>query len=1153
MSDPRLAQRQAADPKASIFVTANAGSGKTTTLVDRVARLLLGGTQPEAILCVTYTKAAAAEMQRRLFQRLGDWSVMQDEDLRRQLAALQGMEEDDFTPAQLSAARALFARALETPGGLKIQTIHAFCEKLLKRFPLEAGVSPGFKVMDDRDADEIAGEARERVAELVRLGPSVLADAYARLSVALAFDDFQAMFTAFETHRAAIADYLERCGGRAEADVWRRCDFDHPTTEAKVEAEAMAGIDLGLWRAAAGVLLDSGGKTDAACAEKLKSAATSEAFADALAVMFTENGAGTPAAWVGKSSGLKSREDLRQALLADQDHLGRLRERRCAARIAEDTVHALILAQAYVTAYAEAKRRRSALDFADLILKTCELLTRRVDAAWVLYKLDGGIDHILVDEAQDTAPEQWAILRALTSEFFAGEGAAAFRPGLERTLFIVGDEKQSIYSFQGADPERLRVETREYHAQIEAVGRIAVHVPLITSFRSTPQVLGFVDAVFADREAWRGVPPPSGEAVVRHLADRINDTGCVDLWPLEREDPSEEREAWDEPLDLEGAHSANRRLAEKIAEEIKALVQRGDAVREKSVWRGAHYGDVLILVRRRRALFEEILRALKRRGVPVAGADRLSLSAHIAFDDLMALARFVQYEDDDLTLAALLKAPFLGVSEDDLFHLAHGRKGSLWRALQARADERPLWGQAVDFLRRCRTEGRARRPFDFFSRLFGWTDRQGRSVRARILTRLGAEAEEVLHEFLAQVLAAERAGIADLERLIQAFASLDITVKREMEGARGEVRVMTVHGAKGLEAPIVFLPETTLKRTARGSALLRTADGGFLWAPTKKADCEASRAAREARELKDEHEAQRLFYVALTRARDRLVLAGRINARDKIENVGGWYAAAEAAFGRPEIAAQVRTLENDVRRFGPDPASATPHAASSVPKPVPPAWIVERPAPETAQRFVSPSRLGDEEPDFGPAPSPLAEAQGLGRWRRGDLIHRLLQLLPDIAPAEREAAAHRLLARERDLTESQRAEMAAAALGVLNDARFTAVFGPGSRAEVAVAGLAPGAGPISIPISGRVDRLLVEAGRALVVDFKTNRPAPARIEDADPAYIRQMAVYVAVLRTLFPDRPVEAALVWTDGPRLMPIPENLTAEALSGLARSVDT
>jgi ATP-dependent helicase/nuclease subunit A len=1150
-TDPRWAQRQAADPKASIFVTANAGSGKTTTLVDRVARLLLGGAQPEAILCVTYTKAAAAEMQRRLFQRLGDWSVMADEDLRRQLGLLQGVDEGAFSRAELSTARALFARALETPGGLKIQTIHAFCEKLLKRFPLEAGVSPGFKVMDDRDAAEIAGEARETMAGWVQAGPSVLADAYARLSVALAFDDFQGMFVAFETRRAAIADYLERCGGEAAADVWARCGFDAPTSEAEIEAEALACVDFSLWRAAAEALNATTGANDVKCAAKLLMAASSGDFGHALEALFTEAGEGTPATIFAKTKAFAANEALRQALLADQEALEAARERRCAARVAEDTVHALILAQAYVRAYAEAKRMRGALDFADLILKTCELLTRRADAAWVLYKLDGGIDHILVDEAQDTAPEQWAILRALTSEFFAGDGAGSWRLDLERTLFIVGDEKQSIYSFQGADPDRLRVETATYHSSIQAIGKRSAHVPLIASFRSTPEVLGFVDAVFADRAAWAGVPAPSGESVVRHLAMRTGDPGCVDLWPLEREEAGEERGAWDEPLDIEGPRNANRRLAEKIAAEIEALVARGDRVfdKDRRVWRPAHHGDVLILVRRRRALFEEILRALKRRGVPVAGADRLSLSAHIAFDDLMALARFVQFEDDDLTLAALLKAPFLGLSDDDLFRLAHGRKGSLWRTMQARSDESPAWSEACAFLTRCRAEGRARRPFDFFSRLLGWTDGQGRSVRARILTRLGSEAEDVLHEFLAQVLAAERAGIADLERLIQDFASLDITVKREMEGARGEVRVMTVHGAKGLEAPVVFLPETTLKRTARGSPLLMTEDGGFLWAPTKKADCDASQEARQARELRDEHEAQRLFYVALTRARDRLILAGRINARDKIENVGGWYAAAQAAFAAPGIAEGVRELDGGARRFGPDPATGAPHVHADFAEQAIPPWFAARPAPEAAVRFASPSRLGDEEPDFGPAPSPLAQAQGLGRYRRGDLIHRLLQLLPDIAPGEREAAARRLLARERDLTDAQRAEMAGAALAVLNDGQFAAVFGPGSRAEVAVAGLAPRVGPIS----GRVDRLLVEESRVLVVDFKTNRPAPARIQDADPAYIAQMAVYVAVLKTIFPDRPVEAALVWTDGPRLMAVPENLTVEALSGLVRSVDT
>jgi ATP-dependent helicase/nuclease subunit A len=1150
-SGPDL-QIRASSPGQSVFVTANAGSGKTSTLVARVARLLLADAPPETILCVTYTKAAAAEMQRRLFDTLGKWSILEDSELRLELTRLEGEGSARWDAAFLSKARALFARALETPGGLKIQTIHAFCEKLLKRFPLEADVSPGFKVMDDADAAEIAHEARGQVAELALAGPGLLADAYARLSIALAFDDFQSMFAAFETRRAAIDAYIARCGGQVEQDVWRACGFVEPTAVAEILEEA--AIDADLWRAAAAVL-EAGTATDGKCALKLRAAAASGDFGEALAALFTENGAGTPATWTAKTKALSLREDLRAALLADQDRLEEARERVRAARVAEDTVHALILAHAYVAAYAAAKRASGALDFADLILKTCELLTVRADAAWVLYKLDGGIDHILVDEAQDTAPEQWAIIRALTSEFFAGAGAIRLRADLERTLFIVGDEKQSIYSFQGADPERLRIETAQYHEAIQAVGRPSESVPLIASWRSTPQVLGFVDAVFADPASWQGVPPPSGEAVLRHLAMREGDAGCVDLWPLEREEPGRERDAWDRPLDEEASTSANRRLAEKIAAEIQALIARGDAVFDKDtrLWRGAHAGDVLILVRRRRALFEEILRALKRRGVPVAGADRLSLSAHIAFDDLMALARFLQYSDDDLTLAALLKAPFLGLDDDSLFKLAYGRgKTSLWQVLSARAAQRPDWAAALAFLIRCREEAKARRPFDFFSRLLGFTDDEGRSVRARILTRLGAEAEDVLDEFLAQVLAAERAGVSDLERLIAAFAGLDITVKREMEGARGEVRVMTVHGSKGLEAPIVFLPETTVKRGARGSPLLPTEDGGFLWASSSKQDCAASKAARDRRAQKEEHEAQRLYYVALTRARDRLVLCGRINARDKLETVGGWYGAAEAAFASEALADQVRTLDGGARRFGPDPERRTPHAPNTAAASTLPAWATARAAPEAALRYASPSRLGDEDADAGLAPSPLAEAGGLGRYRRGDLIHRLLQLLPDLAPAERWVAAARLLSRERDLTEAQRAEMAQAALGVLNDPQFAAVFGPGSRAEIAVAGMAPGLGSVGA-ISGRVDRLLVEGDRVLVVDFKTNRPAPARIEDADPAYIRQMAVYVAVLKSIFPDRRVEAALVWTDGPRLMPVPENLTAETLARLAASVDT
>ncbi|MDP1630517.1 MAG: double-strand break repair helicase AddA [Caulobacter sp.] len=1153
MSLHDLNQRRAADPSLNAFVTANAGSGKTKTLIDRVARLLLRGVPPAAILCVTYTKAAAAEMQRRLFEVLGDWSVMEDDALGRRLDDLEGEGAGLRDALALSRARALFAKALETPGGLKIQTIHAFCERLLRRFPLEAAVSPGFTVMDDSASALIAAEARAVVAHHALDTDGAVADAYARLAVALDHDSFQAMFATFEHRRDAIAAYVARCGGfeGVQADVWDVCGFEAATSAETIEAAAVAGINPRLYREASEVLA-GGGKTDVARAGDLVSVSD---FADALAILFTAKGEGTPATWVAKAAVLRTREDLRMALLTEQERLETARQQLRAARQAEITNQVLALASAYAEAYSRAKQDRGALDFADLILRAKDLVAERPDAAWVLYKLDGGIDHILVDEAQDTAPEQWEIVRHLTGEFWSGagqRGAAA-----ERTLFVVGDEKQSIYSFQGADPQRLLGETRRYIDQILAAEGEAAGVPLTVSYRSTPQILTFVDALFVASDTRRGVPPPSGEDVVSHQAHRDH-PGCVDLWPLDREETSEEREAWDAPLDEEAETSANRRLARRIAGEIEALVTRGDAVFDKALkgqdgkagaWRPAGYGDVLILVRRRRVLFEEIIRELKRRGVPVAGADRLTLSAHIAFDDMMALARFVLFPNDDLTLAGLLKSPFCGLTDEDVYALARERRpDTLWTALQRRAGEQAAWSPVLDFLRTALALSRQHTPFGFFGRILGLTGPGGRSMRAEMLTRLGDEAGEVLDEFLARTLAAEAQGVRDLETLAAAFVGLNISVKREMDAAAGQVRVMTSHGAKGLEAPIVFLPETTVNRTARGSPLLETEAGGFLWSARADDDCLASAAARERRQAREEDEAWRLLYVALTRARDRLVLCGRIDARTADDKVGGWYAAMQAAMAHPTVADDVSTVrvgDLDIQRFGPDPERLTATAPAPPPPSPLPDWT-RRAAPEEAaiMRYASPSQLAEREQ--GPAPSPLDAVQGIGRFRRGDLIHRLLQLLPDVAPAERRAAAARLLAREPDLNDSQRREMTAAAFGVLEDPVFADVFGPGSRAEAAMAGASPRL-PAGLAVSGRVDRLLVAPDRVLVIDFKTNRPAPARIEDADFAYRIQMSIYAAVLAEIFPGRRIEAALVWTDGPRLMPVPENMIDATLANL------
>jgi ATP-dependent helicase/nuclease subunit A len=1142
-------QRLAADPSLSAFVTANAGSGKTKTLIDRVARLLLAGAKPETVLCVTYTKAAASEMQRRLFEVLGDWSVAPDADLAEKLARLDDRVRD---PAELSQARSLFAQALETPGGLKIQTIHAFCEKLLRRFPLEAGLPPGFRVMDDSAAASVAAEARAMVARLAMNADSVVADAYARMSVALDFQSFQGMFADFEARRGVLKDFLDREGGLdgAVGWAWRAADVPRGSNPEALGEAAMAEMDRGLWREAAAVLR-LGTATDQKRATELAEIAAdpAAAFDRAVGVYFTA--AGEAAKWVGSTSGLKAHEGLRVRLLAEQSRLHLARQRIAAAVIAQDTAYVLTLANAYLVAYAREKAAAGALDFADLIEKACHLLRDRPAAAWVLYKLDGGIDHILVDEAQDTAPDQWAIVDALTEEFFSGAGVRG--ESRVRDMFVVGDEKQSIYSFQGARPELLLRKFEFHRDRATGAGYRFERVDLLTSWRSTPQVLAFVDAVFAPPELALAIQQREEE--VTHNAVRADHPGCVDIWPLEIDRKAQEREAWDTPLDAEPEDSANRRLARRIAGEIKALIARGEAVYDKHLrsWRPAHAGDVLILVRRRRALFEEILRALKQAEIPVAGADRLALSEHIVFDDLTALARFALYPADELTLAAVLKSPFCGLDDDSLYHLAHGRGSEvLWRRLRRRAGERDDWRQALAVLETALAEARAQRPFEFYARILGYSGADGRTLRQQLLRRLGVEAQDALDEFFSQVLAAETRGVHDLERLTAELAGLDITIKREMEAERREVRVMTAHGAKGLEAPIVFLPETTLTQTQRGSPLMaagRLGDEGFLWCSSSARDCEATAQARERRAKREEDEAYRLLYVALTRARDRLILCGRVAARTDPLKLRGWWGAIRDALGHAAVASEVRTVmsgELEIQRFGPDP-SVLPGAGEPEVQAAPlPVWTRAMAPAEAFASYASPSDLG--EGVRAPSPSPLSAVGGLGRFRRGDLIHRLLQILPDLAPDAWAAGAQGLLARERDLTDGQRVEMTAAALSVLRDHRFAEVFGPGSRAEVAIAGSAK-ALPAGLKISGRIDRLVLLPGRVLVADFKSNRPSPARIEDADPAYLRQMAIYAAVLADVFPDRRVEAALVWTDGPKLMPVPENLLAKALADLRR----
>ena len=471
--DTRDPQARAADPSLSVFVTANAGSGKTKTLIDRVARLLLAGAEPETILCVTYTKAAAAEMQRRLYEQLGDWSVMAGAELAGRLSALVGEPIDAADAPRLSEARALFAKALETPGGLKIQTIHAFCEKLLRRFPIEAGVSPSFRVMDDAASAAVAEAAKRDVARHAMRGDGAVAAAYGRMSVALAFQDFEAMFAEFEARRGGLSAFFQAQGGidGAVGWVWRTCGFEGPTDVDEVAAQALARVDRTQWRRAAEIAAQ-GGKRDQGYADKLRTVADDPeaVLEDALAAMFTDGGDGKEADWYASAKLWAAHPELQADLLSEQSRLEQARQRLRAAQVAGDTVNALMLAEAYLTAYRMEKDFAGALDFTDLIEKACHLLRDGAASAWVLYKLDGGIDHILLDEAQDTAPDQWRIVDALTEEFFAG-GGRPLSTKLKRNLFVVGDVKQSIYSFQGAQADLLIKQFEAHSLRAEGAGR----------------------------------------------------------------------------------------------------------------------------------------------------------------------------------------------------------------------------------------------------------------------------------------------------------------------------------------------------------------------------------------------------------------------------------------------------------------------------------------------------------------------------------------------------------------------------------------------------------------------------------------------------------------------------------------------------------
>ena len=1053
-----------------------------------------------------------------------------DVELRKELQELIGAPP---TIGIEEEARRLFARVLDTPGGLKIMTLHSFCQSVLKRFPIEAGLPPHFELMDEQDAVEYLTRCLHGIIEESRgNADTMLAQSFNQLALHLDSEAMSALMQQIMSKRSLLTEILKHHGdeeGHAEKTidaVYKHLHLDRKITEEDVLARAgKSPYEAELIRALRALL--EGSKTDRESAAYMQpwleqKSKRGELFNVYCQAFFTA--AGTIAKKLATLQAAKIYPDIVDVMQREAERLDEFLKELRAVRLAKINAALLTVGSAMVGRYAQYKRFRDRLDFDDLIIKAVELLSEEKMVPWVLFKLDEGIDHILVDEAQDTSRNQWRVVEALSEEFFAGRGS---RDDTLRTLFVVGDEKQSIFSFQGADPYEFARMQKFFGGRVKDVQE-GWEIFLEYSFRSTSAVLRVVDDVFSSQQARKGV----AERDVLHRPFRIGQAGLVELWPLIKTEKRDQPEPWQLPTEVDSGENAASLLAEKMAETIRGWLDRKEILASRN--RPIRAGDVLILVQSRGPIVELLMRALKSRDVPVAGVDRMTLMQEIAVMDLLALAQFALLPKDDLTLASFLKSPLIGLTEEELYQLSYQRESSLWASVQK---NKPLLAQ---WLKGWVDKAGRVTPYAFFAEVLTtpcFADEK--SGRRAFYSRLGNDIHDALDEFLNSCLHYEQSHTPSLQKFADWFARGEAEIKREQDPGKADlVRIMTVHGSKGLQAPIVFLPDTVKKmhdhHKGRVHLLWPEDETGVpLWSPRAEFEAPAYTARQAVSRERQEEEYRRLLYVALTRAEDRLYICGYHGVRGPKPDC--WYSLVAQAF--PSDAVEVpfdidlvsRRLEH-AQDNAPEKEKQHKAKADAVRAPLP-GWVTN-PLPDEPQpsQPFAPSRPDDDEPAMK---GPLA-VDACWRFRRGIIVHQILEVLPQLPSAKWEKTVANYLARPAlAMPPEQQKSFAVEILAVLRHPEFAAIFGAGSRAEVPVTGQVG-----KKTLSGQMDRMLVTDEEVLIIDYKTNRPPPLCAEDVPAIYLKQMAAYRSVIQNIYPHHTIKCALLWTDAPSLMPLSAN---------------
>ncbi len=1135
-------QMRAVEPEETVWLSASAGTGKTQVLASRVLRLLLQpGVEPASILCLTFTKAGATEMAARINERLAQWVRLPDTELFHHLGAI-GAPTD---PATRDHARTLFAAVLDCPGGgLRIDTIHAFSQWLLGAFPEEAGLAPGTRAMEDRDRALLLRQVLADLlvrAESEPLGDPQLLSAVSELSLKLGADGVQRFLMRCAVARDAWfgpGAWQEPMRPRINQLLGLASDADDDTLASLCANDT---FDVASLRRCMTVNHQWGTKTGLAAVDTISEwllgtpAQRAEGIATVSAVFLTQK---------GELRASKSQDKL------DPDYpnhcervvecIRKVAEMQALLGLADRLVPALRLGRAFALAWDEAKTREGLIDFDDQIRLAADLLTNSAYAQWIGFKLDRRFDHILVDEAQDTNAAQWRIiLDGLTQEFFSGLGQHGDRV---RTLFVVGDYKQAIFGFQGTSPRNFEAAQKRVHAEMEGMAENALAVRgnapvrelkrlgLDRSFRTAQRVLDFVDGaieIVGHGAFGLETPPMSHKGEER--------PGYVALWrPVgakaedleDAEEPEEGGESW--------LSKPDRQMADRIAQQVRAWIDDGFPL-IKGGARRANAGDVMVLVRKRRELAGLIVARLHAAGVPVAGVDRLRLGEPMAVRDLVAGLRFAAQPLDDLNLACLLTSPLIGWSQEQL--LEHGwreRQVRLWDHL--RAARHPEITAALEQL------GELLRLADYTppQALLHWLLVGPWQARRKLVARLGREANDPIDELLNAASAYAANATPSLVGFLNWFDAGEGELKRETSGGGGLVRVMTVHGSKGLQAPIVILADAAGNPGDRRGMALDMPDPfdeeRKIPLPSLAKEERVGRIAAEAAkiELAEAEEHWRLLYVAMTRAEEALFIGGPLGLRDKEPAEQSWYAKLSQLFGADDW------IEDPIwgsrLEWGERPELPPAPAESDEPSPTEPLprWLERAPGAEPRPpKPLTPSSLGE---DLSSDP-PYPPGSGMAAARRGVLVHRLLERLPDVAPDARAEAAARWLARNApDMAETHRAELTDSALAVLADARWADVFAPGALAEVPITATVGGR-----VIAGTIDRLLIAPDRIRIIDFKTARRPPQTVDQVAPGILRQLAAYTLALEAAYPDRTVEAALLYTAAPHLIALPAELLA------------